>query len=103
MSNEVQLAKNGDLGTESRLLRWYRELLTSDDDDPSTPHYPLSFKARENTLSVFVGGAMQIEGSGDPATIDATIYGVVVDNDSRGITLTWHPDPGTGVHCEILT
>ena len=46
---------------------------------------------------------MQIEGSGDPATIDATIYGVVVDNDSRGITLTWHPDPGTGVHCEILT
>ncbi|HQQ00198.1 MAG TPA: phage tail protein, partial [bacterium] len=96
-SNELQMTINGDMGREWLLLRWHKELLTSDDDDPATPHYPLSHKARQNPIMIFVGGANQSEGSGDPASLDSTIYGFVPDADRRGIKLTWKPDPGTGV------
>jgi hypothetical protein len=95
--DELQMTINGDMGREWLLLRWHKELLTSDDDDPVTPHYPLSHKARENPILIFAGGVIQTEGSGDPASLDSTVYGFVPDDDRRGIRLTWKPDPGTGV------
>jgi hypothetical protein len=94
-ATEIQASPLGDLGS-SGAMTWDFEVLTSDSGD-QTPHYPLSHKAAEKPIFVFVGGVLQRQGTGDPAAIDSTVYGFVMDGDRRGLTLTWKPDPDTGV------